>query len=106
MMTVEIDVPEDFAAAVVSRINEHRGRIERVGAENGRSAIRAIIPLAELLLPGSRELVEFPSSFFGYERISDDGDPGEDEPGVTADNPISPRYRKGSAAAQPDPEEG
>ena len=105
-MLVEIDVPEDSARTAENRIREHRGRIERIEAENGRSKIRAIVPLAELLLPGSRELAEFPSSFFGYEPISDDGDPGENGPPVTANKPNSPRYRRGYAAARPDSEEG
>lgn len=106
VMAVEIDVPEDFVTAVENQIHGHRGRIERVSAENGRSEITAIVPLAELLLPSSRELAEFPAHFHGYEPISDDGNSSENGAGVTANKPDSPRYRKGSEAVRPDSEEG
>ncbi|MGH9590195.1 MAG: hypothetical protein ACRD25_07350 [Terracidiphilus sp.] len=106
VMAVEIDVPEYLTMAVESQIHEHRGRIERIDAGNGRSEIRAIVPLAELLLPDSQELGEFPAEFIGYEPVSDDASPGEDEAGVTAPKPNSPRYRKGSEAARLSAEEG
>lgn len=104
MMAVEIDVSDNLVMVVESQIHEHRGRIEGIEAENGRSEIRAIIPLAELLLPDCRELAEFPSDFFGYEPVFDDGNRSEDGPGVTANKPNSPRSRRGHEAASPDPE--
>lgn len=106
LMAVEIDVPENLVRAIKSQIQEHRGRIEQIDAENGWCAIRAIVPLAELLLPESQELADFPAEFVGYAPVSDNGNTDENGPGVTVNRPDSPRYRSGSVAARPTPEEG
>lgn len=100
VMAVAIDVPEVMLIAIEHRIHELRGRIENIGAGNGWSEIRAIVPLAELMLAGSEELSEFPAEFVGYEEATDDGIAGEDGPGVTANRPDWPRRGRGSEAAR------
>jgi elongation factor G len=87
VMLVEIDVPDAFTAIVEPDIFQHRGRIDRMVSENGRSEIKAIVPLAELLASGFSSLAEFPTEFAGYEAVSDDGASDENGLGVTANKP-------------------
>lgn len=105
VMAVEIDMPGDLTMVIESQIHEHRGRIDCIDTRNGRSEVRAIVPLAELLLPESRELGEFPTEFIGYEPVSDDANPDECGMGVTAPKPDSPRYKRRAEAARPGPKE-
>jgi elongation factor G len=104
VMLVEIDVPDALTAIVEPDIFQHRGRIDRMVSENGRSEIKAIVPLAELLASGFSSLTEFPTEFAGYEAVSDDGASDENGSGVTANKPNYPPAGRRSEIARPEPE--
>jgi elongation factor G len=47
IMKLEIVVPEQFLGDIMGDLNSRRGHVESVGAHDGVSVIRALIPLAE-----------------------------------------------------------
>jgi elongation factor G len=104
VMLVEIDVPDAFTAMVEPDIFQLRGRIDRMVSENGRSEIKAIVPLAELLASGFSSLTEFTKEFAGYEAVSEDDASDENASGVTANKPNYPRTGRRSEMARPEPE--
>lgn len=104
VMLVEIDVPDAFTPMVEPDIFKRRGRIDRMVSENGRSEIRAIVPVAELLASGFSSLTECPTQFAGYEAVSDDGTSDENGQGVTANKPNRPLAGGRSEMAWPEPD--
>jgi elongation factor G len=48
VMRVDVRVPDEFTGPVIGDLNARRGRITGVEALEGESAIRAIVPLAEM----------------------------------------------------------
>jgi elongation factor G len=105
VMSVEMNVPEEFLGTILHDLNQRRGRIESMEGRAGWRAMRAAVPLAELLgyarkMPESpRGKVESSVRFARYEPAARrDGDEGE-QPGVTASLPGGPRPRIDFAAA-------
>jgi elongation factor G len=104
VMLVEIDVSDAFTPIIEGDVFQHRGRIDRMVSENGRSEIKAIVPLAELLASGFSSLSECPTEFAGYEAVSDDGASDENGSGVTANKPNYPPAERRSEMARPESE--
>ncbi len=94
MMAVEIEVPAELTVGIRGEVQSHRGRIEDQWTANGFSAVKAIVPLSELLTSRSQRLAEFPMEFVGYEAVLDNGSSDEDRSGVTANKPNDPQPRK------------
>ncbi len=53
VMRVEIDVPDDCAGAVIGDLNSRRGRVQGMETSGLGSAVRAQVPLAEMLSYGT-----------------------------------------------------
>jgi elongation factor G len=53
VMDVEIVVPEALMGDILSDMNTRRGRVQGMDSENGRSTVRAQVPLAEMLRYGN-----------------------------------------------------
>jgi len=102
MMAIEVEVPEvaDLDQGIAREVAALRGRVTRSKIENGWCEIEAIVPLSELLGPGSRTLGAFPMEFAGYEQMRDDGE--ADESGTRV--PVRPRTpREGRVSDAPPP---
>jgi translation elongation factor EF-G len=104
VMLIEIEVPDVLTAIIEPDIFRHRGRIDRMMSENGRSEIMAIVPLAELLALGFSSFAGYPTEFAGYEAVSDDGASDENGSGVTANKPNYPPAGRRSGMARPESE--
>jgi elongation factor G len=104
VMAIEIEVPEELAAAIRHDIDAHRGRIESNVTANGFSEIKAVVPLSELLVSATGIAV-CQMDFAGYEAVRDSGSEDENESGVTANKPNHPRLGSRSEMARWDPEE-
>jgi|SRR5579862_885402 len=104
VMAFDFDVPDAFTILMEDEINQHHGRIDRMRSENGRSEIRAIVPLSELLASTSSVLAAYPMEFAGYEAIRNDNSSNDDESGVTANKPNYPRQGSRSEAVRPEEE--
>ena len=104
MMAIEIEVPEELAAATRHEVYAHRGRIESSVTANGFSEIEAVVPLSELLVSSSG-IAMCPTAFAGYEAVRDSGSSDENGSGVTANKPDGPRPGRRSEIARPDPED-
>ena len=48
MMTVEVEVPEEFLGDVMGDLNSRRGQIEGMGSEDGLAKVTSKVPLAEM----------------------------------------------------------
>jgi len=104
MMAIEIEVLQELAPATRREVHAHRGRIESNVTADGFSAIKAVVPLSELLVSSSRFAV-CPMEFAGYEAVRDNGSSDENGLGVTANKPNGPRPNRRSEMARPDPED-
>jgi elongation factor G len=103
IMAIEIEVPEELAAATRREVYAHRGRIESHVIANGLSEIKAMVPLSELLVSSSGIAV-CPREFAAYEVVRDRGS-SDDASGVIANRPNSPRPRSRSEMARPNAED-
>lgn len=52
VMHVEIEAPEEFAGALMGDLNQRRGRVQGMESRNLATAIRAEVPMAEMLTYG------------------------------------------------------
>jgi elongation factor G len=52
VMRVEIEAPEEFAGALMGDLNQRRGRVQGMESRNASTAIRAEVPMAEMLTYG------------------------------------------------------
>src|SRR5207248_2040231 len=50
VMSVEVVTPEDFAGTIMGDLSSRRGRIEGMEHRAGSQVIKAIVPLAEMLM--------------------------------------------------------
>ena len=53
IMRVEIEAPEEFAGALMGDLNQRRGRVQGMDSRGALTAIRAEVPMAEMLNYGS-----------------------------------------------------
>jgi elongation factor G len=49
IMNVEITVPENYSGDIMGNLNGRRGRIQGMEPKGGSTAVRAQVPLAEML---------------------------------------------------------
>ncbi len=52
VMKVEIEIPDEFAGAIMGDLNSRRGRIQGMDNKSGKTIIRAEVPMAEMLTYG------------------------------------------------------
>jgi elongation factor G len=52
VMKVEIEVPDEFAGAIMGDLNSRRGRIQGMDNKSGKTVIKAEVPMAEMLTYG------------------------------------------------------
>lgn len=103
VMTVEVVVQEDYMGTIISGLNSRRGRIEAIESRAGAQAVKASVPLSEILGYAKRMSASTKGTgdisicFACYEEAPRD-EWGGDEPGVTAKKPNRPRGSSGSAA--------
>lgn len=110
LMAVEINAPENRAAAIIADLKSRRGRVTGSEHRAGSSVIYAIVPLAEML--GYRKHlrsntgapVRCSTRFIHYAAVPFPGESGSDEAGVTANLPKGPKPRHGFVAADLDAE--
>ncbi len=109
VMSVEVVTPEDSAGAIMGDLSSRRGRIESVEPKADSVAVRAIVPMAEMLgyakhlRSATQGRSSYSMQFLRYEPVPH-RDSGVDEIGVTANKPHSPVPKSGSAAAKADDE--
>jgi len=53
VMKVEIEVPDEFAGAIMGDLNSRRGRIQGMDNKAGKTVIKAEVPMAEMLTYGA-----------------------------------------------------
>jgi elongation factor G len=99
IMAVEVTVPEEFLGTVIGDINSRRGRIESMEFAAGSQAIKARIPLAELLRSSAHGRPAYAMHFAGYEEVSRFHGSGGDDAAVPAVKPRGPKPRKDSETA-------
>jgi elongation factor G len=75
VMTVEVSAPDDAIGDVIGDLNSRRGRVMGVEAKSKNQAIRAMVPLAEMLeyAPQLRSLTadrgDYTMEFSHYEEV-------------------------------------
>jgi len=52
VMRVQIEVPDEFAGAIMGDLNSRRGRIQGMDNKSGKTVIKAEVPMAEMLTYG------------------------------------------------------
>ncbi len=102
VMSIEVEVPEEFLSKLVDYLNGLRGRIESTESIDGWATIQAIVPLAELLRSNANGGPVYPMRFAGYEPAPPKGWNNGDEAGVTANKPDGPRTGGRFASAEPE----
>jgi elongation factor G len=53
IMRVEIEVPDEFAGAIMGDLNSRRGRIQGMDNKAGKTIVKAEVPMAEMLTYGA-----------------------------------------------------
>ena len=75
LMTVEVSAPDDAIGDVIGDLNSRRGRVMGVEAKSKNQAIKALVPLAEMLeyAPQLRSLTadrgDYTMEFSHYEEV-------------------------------------
>ena len=106
VVSLELIVPQEFCGSIMGDLNSRRGRIEGMEDRAGNQAIRAVVPLAEIIGYATelrlitRGRASYSARFAKYEQapglppIEDDGI------GVTANKPWKPKPKRGAEAAE------
>jgi elongation factor G len=109
LMAVEILVSHDFIGSVLGDLALRRGQIEGMEDRAGDQAVRATVPLAELMgyAADLRSITQGRANchiqFARYEPAPLPPSFGDDGVGVTADLPVKPKPRSGAEAVEPLP---
>jgi len=53
IMNVEITIPDEFAGAIMGDLNSRRGRIQGMDNKAGKTVVKAVVPMAEMLTYGN-----------------------------------------------------
>jgi elongation factor G len=53
IMRVEIEIPDEFAGAIMGDLNSRRGRIQGMDNKAGKTVVKAEVPMAEMLTYGA-----------------------------------------------------
>jgi elongation factor G len=108
VMAVEFRVPEEYMGTIIRDINARCGRIEGLENVSGSQAIKAAVPLAEMLGYSAdihsmtQGRASYSMQFARYEVAHRSEGPGGDGAGVTANKPNRPKAGSGSAAVRPE----
>jgi elongation factor G len=108
VMSVEVVVPEEFMGTIIDDLNSRRGRIGGMEHRAGSQVIKAMVPLSDMfgyatqMRSATQGRATFAMHFARYEPAPS-GQQGGDEggAGVTANTPVKPAPRSGTASAQP-----
>jgi len=107
VMSLELIVPPEFCGSVMGDLNSRRGRIEGIENRAGNQAIRAFVPLAEII-GYATELrsitcgrASYSARLAKYEQAPDLPPIEDDGIGVTANKPWKPKPKRGAEAAEP-----
>jgi elongation factor G len=98
VMNVNVKVREEFMGMIIHDLNGRRGRIEDIASVGHSFAIRALVPLSEMLRASTPKYAAYSMQFARYEVAPRRGELGGDEAGITANKPNHPTGRHGSAA--------
>lgn len=52
-MNVEITMPDEFAGTIMGDLNSRRGRIQGMDNKAGKTVVKAVVPMAEMLTYGT-----------------------------------------------------
>jgi elongation factor G len=102
VMAVEVTVHEEHMGTIIGDINSRRGRIESIARIDGSQAIRAIVPLSEVLTSSAHGRPQYSMRFAGYEPAPPRQGPFGDEAAAYANKPQTPKPGAGSAAVEPE----
>lgn len=107
MMSVDVAVPEAYVGAILGDLNRRRGRIEAIEHRADLQAVRAIVPLAEML-GYARQMQDSARGTFDssirFARYEPAPRRGGEEAGATAGKPKGPRPLIDFAAPAPEAE--
>jgi len=53
IMNVEITIPDEFAGGIMGDLNSRRGRIQGMDNKAGKTVVKAVVPMAEMLTYGT-----------------------------------------------------
>jgi len=53
IMNVEITIPDEFAGSIMGDLNSRRGRIQGMDNKGGKTIVKAVVPMAEMLSYGT-----------------------------------------------------
>ena len=53
IMNVEITIPDEFAGGIMGDLNSRRGRIQGMDNKGGKTVVKAVVPMAEMLTYGT-----------------------------------------------------
>jgi len=110
VMAVEVVVPEEYMGTTILELNARRGRIEAIEHRADSQAVKASVPLSEMLgydryvRSSTHGRGDHTIRFARYEEAPSRGEWGGDGPGVTSNKPKRPRGWVGSSAAKLDDE--
>jgi elongation factor G len=106
LMSLDLIVPQEFCGSVMGDLNSRRGRIEGMEDRAENQAIRAVVPLAEMmgyatdLRSITRGRASYSARFAKYEQAPRLPPIEDDAIGVTANKPWKPKPKHGAAAAR------
>jgi elongation factor G len=52
-MNVEITIPDEFAGGIMGDLNSRRGRIQGMDNKGGKTVVKAVVPMSEMLTYGT-----------------------------------------------------
>jgi elongation factor G len=96
VMSVEMLAPEEFTRTILTDINSRRGQIEGMQLVGGARAIRANIPLAEVLSSSEYGRPKYPMHFAGYQPAPPPNGQFGGSAGAPVRKPSNPRVGTGS----------
>jgi elongation factor G len=107
VLAVQVIVPEELVGAIMGDLNARRGTIGGMEQREGKVAIFAFVPVAEMigyptdLRSMTQGRCQYSATFSKYEQASGLPPAGDDRIGVTANKPWKPKPKRGTEAAQP-----
>ena len=106
LMSLELIVPQEFCGSVMGDLALRRGRIEGMEDHAGDQAIRAVVPLAEMigyatdLRSVTYGRATYSARFAKYKQAPGLPPVEDDGVGVTANKPWKPKPKRGAEAAE------
>lgn len=106
LMSLVLMVPPEFCGSVMGDLTSRRGRIGGMEGGAESQAIRAVVPLAEMmgyatyLRSITRGRASYSAQFAKYEQAPGPPPADDDGIGVTANKPWKPKPKHGAEAAE------